>query len=587
MSQSASQQSTSREKWFGLTLIGLFLVIFARLFYWQIIRGSELQQAVIRQTQRTLSKVGERGQILTSDGFVLVGNQPYYKLAAQKAQLTTPKNVLVDTLTPLLLKETPEFLLATSSAAQTEAGLALSNQLSTQLDKTNPWITLRAKISPETKTAIEALHLPGLQFEAFSGRYYPEASMAAQVVGFVGKTEDGDDQGYFGIEGGLNQELKGKAETRTVLTDALGKILPGEKFNFDKPIDGRDVVLTIRRDLQQLAEEFLANGIEKYGAKAGEIIIMEPSTGKIRALATWPTYLPQYYYWYDPSLYKNPAVVDIYEPGSTFKTLTLSAGIDTGVVAPDTICPSCAGPRNIGGYTIKTWDNTYHPNITMTEALEKSDNVAMMYVSDMLGKDQQIEYLKRFAIGEPLHIDLQEDTKTPFPARFGPVELATSSFGQGITTTSLQLMRAVSAIANQGEMMRPMIVEKVIDHQRNQVLPIEPTLERQVITPQTAEKMTTMMISSAVHGEAQWAVLKKYTIAGKTGTSQIPGPGGYQADKTIASFIGFAPPNNPQMVMLVKLIEPSSSPWAAETAAPLWFHLAEKVFVILGVEPDK
>jgi cell division protein FtsI/penicillin-binding protein 2 len=257
------------------------------------------------------------------------------------------------------------------------------------------------------------------------------------------------------------------------------------------------------------------------------------------------------------------------------------------MVGPNTTCTSCAGPRVIGGYTIKTWNNEYHPNITMTEALEKSDNVAMMFVSDLLGKDRQIDYLKRFAIGEPLHLDLQEDTKTPFPSHFGPVELATSSFGQGISTTSLQLMRAVGAIANHGQMMRPQIVEKVIDHQRGQELPIEPVVERQVISPQSAETMSTMMVNSALHGEAQWAVLKRYTIAGKTGTSQIPIPGGYAADKTVATFIGFAPPENPKMIMLVKLTEPTSSIWAAETAAPLWFHLAEKVFLLLGVPADK
>lgn len=583
----SNQRAFSREHWF-LGCVGLaLLVIVGRLFYWQVIKARELQTAVIKQTQRKLSKIGERGQIFTSDGYLLVGNQTYYRLAAQKNALELPANTLVELLVPLLLPENPDYFLASSSAQQDTAKLELTNQLLAQLAKTTAQVTLRAKISAETKTKIEQLQIKGLIFDSFTARFYPEASMAAQVVGFVGKTEDGTDQGYFGIEGALDAELAGKAETRTVLTDALGKALPGEKLNFDTSVGGRDVVLTIQRDLQQLAEDFLTNGIEKYGAKSGEIIIIEPATGKIRALATWPTYLPQYYYWYPASRYKNPSVADTYEPGSTFKTITMAAGVDAGVVAPDTICPNCAGPRTLGKYTIKTWDNTYHPNITMTEALEKSDNVAMMYVSDLLGKDRQIEYLKRFAIGEPLRIDLQEDTQTPFPTRFGPVELATSSFGQGISTTSLQLLRAVGAIANRGLMMRPQIVEKVIDKQREQEITVPTTPERQVITAQTAEKLTAMMIDSAVHGEAQWAVSKRYTIAGKTGTSQIPGPGGYQEDKTIASFIGFAPPQNPQILMLVKLTEPTSSPWAAETAAPLWFKLAEKIFLLRGIPADK
>jgi len=167
------------------------------------------------------------------------------------------------------------------------------------------------------------------------------------------------------------------------------------------------------------------------------------------------------------------------------------------------------------------------------------------------------------------------------------VELATTSFGQGISTTSLQLMRAVGAIANHGQMMRPQIVEKVMDTNRNQEIVIQPIVEKQVISAQAADQATTMMVSSALHGEAQWAVSKRYTIAGKTGTSQIPGPGGYQADKTIASFIGFAPPQQPKLLMLVKLVEPTSSPWAAETAAPLWMKLAEKAFILLGIPADK
>jgi len=572
----------------ALSLICLaFAVILLRLFYWQVIRSSDLQLAVLKQTQRKLSKIGDRGQIFFNDGSLLVGNQPYYKLLVDKKVLVLPKITLIDQLTPLLITESPDYLLATSSAAQTEAQNQLALALAVSLEKISPTVTLRAKLSPELKEKIEALKILGLKFESFTGRYYPEASMAAHITGFVGKDKDGEDQGYFGIEGALDIELAGKAESRTVLTDALGKILPGEKLNFDRPSNGRNITLTLRRDLQQLAEEFLSQGIEKYGAKSGEIILMDPATGKILALATWPSYLPNYYYWFDASLYKNPSVVDTYEPGSTFKTITVASALDSQVIAPDTVCTQCAGPRSIGKYTLKTWNGEYHPNINMTEALEKSDNVAMIFVSELLGKDRQVDYLKKFAIGQPLQIDLQEDTKTPFPSQFGPVELATTSFGQGISTTSLQLMRAVGAIANHGQMMRPQIVEKVTDTNRNQEIVIQPIVEQQVISAQAADQATTMMVSSALHGEAQWAVSKRYTIAGKTGTSQIPGPGGYQEDKTIASFIGFAPPQQPKLLMLVKLVEPTSSPWAAETAAPLWMKLAEKAFILLGIPADK
>jgi len=327
--------------------------------------------------------------------------------------------------------------------------------------------------------------------------------------------------------------------------------------------------------------------MNKYGAKSGEIIIMEPHTGKILAMATLPSYDPAHFSEYPTELYKNPSIVATYEPGSTLKVLTEAAGIDANKITPETTCPVCGGPRVFGKYTIRTWNDVYNPNITMTEALAKSDNTAMIYISDLVGANTFESYLKNFMIGEELHIDLQEDTSTPFPARFGPVELATISFGQGISTTSMQLMRAIGAIANGGIIMRPTIIEKVGDESGKETI-MEPQEEKRVISAQSAKKVVDMMITSAHSGEAQWAARDAYTVAAKTGTSQIPSPnGGYEEDKTIASFIGFAPAHDPAFIMLVKLVEPTSSPWAAETAAPLWYTIADDLLLMLDVPPAR
>jgi cell division protein FtsI/penicillin-binding protein 2 len=402
----------------------------------------------------------------------------------------------------------------------------------------------------------------------------------------VGKNDTGEDTGYFGIEGALNKELEPRTRTSRFLTDALGALLGNDTTINTQSLDGRDAVLTIRRDVQFLLEQELKKGVERYGALSGEVIILEPKTGNILGMSSWPSYDPAKYYDFETSLYKNPSLANVYEPGSTFKVLTVSAGIDTGAVTPDTTCPVCASARQIGKYTLKTWNDEYTPDITIRDALAQSNNVAMIYVAEQVGKDTFIDYLKKFGIGEPLHLDLQDDTATPFPDKWGEVELATRSFGQGISVNSLQMVRAVSAIANQGIMMRPKILEKVIDHQSGKEITIPPTEERQVISSKTAQTVTEMMINSAKHGEAQWIFSKTHTIAGKTGTSQIPIAGGYKPDATIASFIGFAPASNPQFVMLVKLTEPQTSPWAAETAAPLWYRIAEKLFLLLNVPPD-
>ncbi len=582
----ASAHSVRGRVFLWAVVIALFLVV-ARLFYWQIIRGRDLRQVAERQSQRQLRSAGERGKIFTSDGHVLASNQDYFRVMLAKDQQTESSISLVDKLTPLLVADDPAFQQASSAAERTTMTANVAERLTTQLAKESKWIQLKAKVTADTKTKLDQLHIAGLTLESFRGRYYPEASMAAHVLGFVGKNDGGEDVGYFGVEGALDDELSGKSDNRLVFTDALGRALPGQDLTRNRLIDGRDMVLTIRRDLQNLAETELARGMRKYGAVSGEVIMMEPDTGKILALATWPKYDPYGYYLSETSLYKNPSIINTYEPGSTFKVLTVAAALDAGVISPDTTCPVCAVPRVIAGHTIKTWNEEYHPNITMTDALAKSDNVAMIYISDLLGRDRLVDYIKRFGIGEPLKVDLQDDTKTPFPSKWGPVEVATASFGQGISTTSLQLMRAVGAIANGGKLMRPMIVEKVIDHQLDKSITIDPIVERQVISPAAAASAAQMMIYSAHHGEAQWTVSKHYTVAAKTGTSQVVTDGKYDENKTIASFIGFAPPEHPKVLMLVKFNEPSSSIWAAETAAPLWYAIAEKAFLLLNIPADR
>lgn len=580
-------QHSLRGRVFLSCIVIALIVIIARLFYWQIIMGKELRQAAERQSQRQLRETGERGKILTSDGHVLVANQDYFRVMLAKDQQKEPSVRIVDAIVPILAQDDPAYQAASSAAEQATIEANLADRLTNQLTKDSKWIQLKAKVTAQAKSKLADLSISGLSFEPFSGRYYPEASMAAHVLGFVGKDEQGQDVGYFGVEGALNDELAGKFDRRLVFTDALGRALPGQNAIANQRIDGRDLVLTIRRDLQNLAETELERGIKKYGAASGEVIMVEPDTGKILAMATWPKYHPYHYFLHETSLYKNPSIVNTYEPGSTFKVLTVAAALDAGLINPNTTCPSCSGPRVIAGHTIKTWNNEYHPNITITDALAKSDNVAMIYLSDLLGKDRFVEYIKKFGIGDPLGIDLQDDTKTPFPSKWGPVEVATASFGQGISTTSMQLIRAVGAIANGGKLMRPMIVEKVIDHQQNKTIELSPIVEREVISRAAADQTKTMMINSAHHGEAQWTVSKHYTVAAKTGTSQVAVNGTYDPNKTIASFIGFAPPENPKVLMLVKLNEPQSSIWAAETAAPLWYSIAEKAFLLLNIPADR
>ncbi|NCN45111.1 MAG: hypothetical protein COU63_00895 [Candidatus Pacebacteria bacterium CG10_big_fil_rev_8_21_14_0_10_36_11] len=579
--------SSLRPKLLFLFFIIIFIGIILRLFYWQIIQGYSLKRVAENQATKEKILTGKRGQIFTSDQHLLVGNKEMYYLMVDKTLLKDSSELLAKKVSSLLAEK--ELLESSSSGSIVELKTLTQEKqayIQERLNLNSTWIRLSSRIDQDLKNKIEQLADPALYFESYDVRFYPEASMAAHLTGFVGKDEDGFDLGYFGIEGALNQELQGKQQKKRFLTDALGNLLGGENTIDNQSLNGRDFTLTIRRDIQFLLETELKNGLERYGGNSGEIIVMEPNTGNILGLAAFPQYDQTKYYTFPAENYKNPSLANLYEPGSTFKTITVSAGIDAGVIKPETECLKCDGPREIGKYTIKTWNNEYNPNITMTDALAKSDNTAMIYITDLLGKDKFVEYLKKFGIGDEIGLDLQDDSSTPFPDKWGPVELATSSFGQGISTTSMQMVRAVSTIANDGVMMRPKILEQVTDYQSKKTIKIEPIEERRVISPETARTVTEMMINSAKHGEAQWIFKNTHTVAGKTGTSQIPIKGGYKQDATIASFIGFAPAENPRFVMLVKINEPQTSPWAAETAAPLWYRVASKLFLLLNIPPD-
>ncbi len=548
---------------FSVLLLALILIV-VRLAYWQIWRHEDLQSQADAQYRRTITSEGTRGTLWTADGYPLVINEQRYRLYAQ----------------PYRLKHDAAAVSAQLCLLVTELN-SNCDEIQTKLsDADSKWKYLLDDLTESQKASISALNEPGLGFEPFEIRTYPQASMAAQLVGFVGKNDAGENTGYFGIEGALENELRGRKDTKTVFTDALGYQLSPQDVRHNR-LRGRDIVLTIRRDVQELAETQLKYGMEKYKAKSGEVIILDPANGDILALANSPSFDPRQFGSSPPEAFINRSLNDVYEPGSTFKVLTVAAGLNEGVITADTQCTTCSVPRKIAGYTIKTWNDVYQPNITMTEALEKSDNTAMIFVAERLGAEKLRGYQQKFGIVLPIGIELQGDRSTPFPSHWGPVELATISFGQGISTTTLQMVRAVAAIARGGQLINPRIIKATREQLQEQSTPI--VTGEQVISAETAQTTTTMMIAAAQHGEAQWAYSKKFRAAGKTGTSQIAENGSYDPDKTIASFIGFSPPDHPKFVMMVKLVEPQSSIWAAETAAPLWFKIADQLYLLLNL----
>ncbi len=558
-------------------LIVLFIII-ARLFYWQILSDPSLQAIADTQHQSTVEIPASRGRILASDGFPLANNQAAYTVFAYMPDIEEQPTTIANALGPLLAP-TPEDIGATPSAELSEK--LTSDMVATiaakLTEKASSWIPLSKNTLETAKQTIQSFNINGIGFDEYQIRQYPEASMAAQILGFVGSDGSGRPKGYFGLEGRYNFELTGRAGLIRQEKDALGKPIVTGEYEGIESRDGRDLITYIDRGLQFLIERELRQGMERYQAVSGEVIVVDPHTGGILALASFPSFDPDNHQLYDTETYKNPAISDSYEPGSTFKTVVMASAINEKLVTPDTTCnQECAGPVDIGIYSIKTWNNEYNPGETMTEVLERSDNTGMVFVARKLGEDKLIQYIKDFGFGQKTNIDLEGETSPNLRSKWGEIDVATASFGQGLAVNSLQMTMAVAALANQGKLMEPHVVSAVVDN--GDTVEIPPKVVRQVVTPETAKIMTQMMLQSAQHGDAKWAVPQALQIAGKTGTAQIPISGHYDAEKTMASFVGFAPASNPKFVMLVKLREPQTSQWASETAAPLWFNIAKQMF---------
>jgi len=554
---------------FKLTVLGilfLFIVVFLRLFYWQIVKAAELADIGLSQYGATVTLAPMRGEIRTSDNFPIAANKTSYLVFAN------PKEV----------KDTKKTVNVLSQILKVDMASVSAN-----LKRDLYWVPIVHEIDPKLKDRLEGLNLPGIGFEKEYTRFYPEASMAAQMVGFVGKDQNGHSKGYFGVEGYYDRLLRGKEGIAIQVHDAFGKPILA-KINPRVPgIEGSSLILSIQRPIQFLAEKRLKEGIEKYNASSGMVGIMDPKTGNMLAMASFPSFDPKKYQDYPPSLYKNQFISDRYEPGSTFKPIVMSSAFEEGVVKPSTKCPVCGGPVQIGGFEIHTWNNKYYKDTNMVEVIQHSDNTGMVYVSQKLGLDKMLSYLDKFGIGSQTNIDLQGETAPGLKPRdsWHKVDLATASFGQGISVTAIELLSAISAIANNGVRMEPHVVSG-IETPEGQIIKTAPKTLGKPISEKSAKLMTELMVNAVNKGEASWTRLKGYRVAGKTGTASIPIQGHYDPNQTITSFVGFAPANDPKFIMLVVLNKPTTSIYGSETAAPIFFQIAKDLFSYYNIAPS-
>ncbi len=572
----------NRVKLLYVIFVAVFIVLIARLFFWQIIRGSDLSQQARNQYEYGQTIAAPRGNILASDGSWLVGKGEAWLVYASIPEVKSDPESISQKLAPLFIEDDFE-----DSDEKRQALLAEIDRLDGLLRKKEVvWVPLKNKIDRDTKTKIESLEIMGIGFEAKESRLYPEASSAAHLLGFVGKNKEGADEGYFGLEGYYDLILSGKPGFLSRESDAKGTPILTEEMKEVSAIQGVDLVTNIDKTIQLAVDKKLKEGIDKFGASGGTVIVMNPANGAILAMSSYPSFDPNKYYNFGNEYFRNTAISDSFEPGSVFKVLVMAAGLDADEVKPDTKCDICNTALKVDKYYIKTWNQEYHPDSTMTEVIVNSDNVGMAFVSGKLGADKMYDYLQSFGIGNVTGVDLQGESSPKLREKgtWNIVDLATAGFGQGIAVTPMQMTRAVAVIANDGVITTPQVVDKLsgVGWEED----IEPIMGDRVISKKAADEMTAMMEEAVKKDEARWTHLEGFRVAGKTGTAQIPIAGHYDEEKTMATFVGFAPSNDPKFVMLVTLREPTASPWAAGTSAPLWYSIAEDIFLRLGIHPE-
>jgi cell division protein FtsI/penicillin-binding protein 2 len=431
------------------------------------------------------------------------------------------------------------------------------------------------------------LNLKGIIFEKENWRYYPNSSLACHVVGFLGM--DGDKKvGRYGVEGYYEKELAGKPGLVEAKKDSSGEIIAVGGSVIDAPEDGADLILTIDPNVSSFIEEKLISIIDKLDATGGTVIVMEVKTGAIRAMSSWPDFDPNKYNEVKNSkLFLNPAISEIFEPGSIFKPITMSAALDAEVISPNTTYED-KGYTEVSGVIIKNALDRAEGVQTMTEVIEKSLNSGVIFVQQKLGKDVFKKYIEKFGFGEKTGIDLGGEEKGNISnlKKKNDVDYATMSFGQGIAVTPIQLVTAIGAIANDGVLMRPYIVEK-IKYKNGKEKIAQPKEIRRVISSDAASRMTAMMVSAVKNGYSKKAGVEGYSIAGKTGTAQIPDPvKGDYSDETIHTFIEFFPAFSPRFVMLIKIDKPKGIRFSSDSITPMAKEIAEYLLNYYEIPPN-
>jgi len=552
------------------TVALLFGVAFAltagRAFYLQVLQKERLVKLAEKQHNRIVTLTPGRGAIYDCN------NAPLAVSIEMDSCYAETRN----------LENLPD------AAAKLAPLLGTSRQeLEAKLKGARNFVWLARRMPPEQAQKVRDLDLDGIGFAKESKRFYPNSEVAAHVVGFTGV----DPGGLDGIEKKYDSTILGNTGYLVTERDALGRDIDLKKGGEGKSgSKGSNVVLTLDKNIQYITEKELAKAVEKNGAKSGIAIVMDPDTGRVLAMADYPTFNPNSYFKYGQAALRNRAISDSFEPGSTFKIFLVSSALEHHVIRPGDVFNCENGSYNLAGRTIH--DTHRYASLSVSQVLKYSSNIGAAKIGSRLGSERLYAALTGFGFGERSEVDLPGEAGGMLraQAKWYPIDLATISFGQGVTATALQITAAVSAVANGGTLMKPYLVDRLTDDNGTVLKQFAPQARRRVISPETARTVAHMLEGVVDEGgTGTGAAVDGYRVAGKTGTAQKVDAAthGYSARKRTASFVGFVPLDKPRLTILVVVDEPTTSPYGGVVAAPAFSAIAQQSLCYLKVPLDK
>ncbi|MBI5855359.1 MAG: penicillin-binding protein 2 [Nitrospirae bacterium] len=563
----SADQFRGRRIGIAILLMMAFSVVLCRLYQLQVLQAGELTAKADRQHRKAVVLEGPRGTIVDRQGKVLAANVDVPSVFGVPTSLEDPAGVAKDLGRVLHIK---------------------ADEIERRLKQERSFVWIARKLDPEVGRSLETLSLDGIGTVMEGRRFYPKGFLLAHVLGFAGL----DGQGLEGLERRYEPYLRGEKQMLVLQRDALGRTVFPKGLQEQGPSAGHNLALTIDEVVQYIAEKELDEAVRTTRAKGGIVVVMEPKTGAVLALAVSPRFDPNELKSLSADRWRNRALTDAYEPGSTMKVFVAAAALEEKVMKPTTSVYAENGEMTVAGTVIH--DHERYGWLTFSQVIEKSSNIGAAKTGIALGEHRLYRYLRAFGFGERTDVDLPGEMAGLLrdPKDWGRRSVASISMGQEVGVTPMQLVTAMSAVANGGLLMKPYLVQSILDGRGRVVYDAAPQAKRRPMSQETARTLGAILEGAVARGTGAKAILPGFRVAGKTGTAQKidPATGGYSATKFVGSFVGYVPAEDPRLAMVVAIDEPQGEAWGGAVAAPVFRRVAEQALPALGVysqEPVK